>query len=61
MKTETHLIDRAQDSCVSLPKDTIARIKHKDGARFVGEAYLTAEDNTLVVAYADGTTVSVAL
>lgn len=58
MKTETYLIDRLADTPVVLAENTVAKIMQTDGRAFVGNAYMTEQDGALVVAYADGTSVS---
>ena len=61
MTTQIHKIARARTTVVDMPEDAVARIVHKDAGRFVGKPVVTYEDNALVVAYADGTQVSLTL
>ncbi|MBS0123419.1 hypothetical protein [Thetidibacter halocola] len=61
MKTETHQIARARNTAIDLRENTVVRVVPKDGARFAGKAAVAYEDNAIVFAYADGTTVSLTI
>lgn len=61
MKTDMHKIARATDTVIDLAEGRAAKIVHKDGAAFRGKAAVFVEDNALVLTYADGTSVSLAL
>ena len=61
MKTDTHQIARSRHTALDLPHGAVARIVLKDGARFDGKAEIAFDDGALVLAYADGTSVALAV